>query len=142
MSIFIALVLPSISAHCTLVWHHGEHYPYLPSGQSGKSTPRCQQQSVPPCSANGNSPPITPFQCYLVTCPLPSSLPLESTLRGLWPHGATCCMVATDFLHPMEPQAFLPAGDPVDYANYIADPVCDASCLTISHCVHCSLNPE
>ena len=72
----------------------------------------------------------------------PSSLPLGSTLRGPWPHGATCCMVATDFLHPMEPQAFLPAGDPVDYANYIADPICDASCLTISHYVRCALNPE
>ena len=53
-----------------------------------------------------------------------------------------CCMVATDFLHPMEPQAFLPAGYPANYANYIADPVCDVSCLTISCCVHWSLNPE
>ena len=41
MPIYIALVLPSISAHCTLAQHHGEYYPYSPSRQSGKPTPWC-----------------------------------------------------------------------------------------------------
>ena len=67
MPLYIAPVLPSISAHCAPVWHHKEQDPYSPSGQSGKSTPRCQWPSMPPCLANGNSPSVTSFQCYLVT---------------------------------------------------------------------------
>lgn len=46
MTIYIDLVVPSISAHCTLRQHHGEHYPYSLSGQSGKSTLQCQLQSM------------------------------------------------------------------------------------------------
>ena len=38
-------------------------------------------------------------------------------------------MVATGFLHPVEPQALLPAGYPVDYIICTADPVHDANCL-------------
>ena len=44
-----------------------------PLGQSGKSTPQCQWQSEPPCLANGNSPSVTSFQCYLVTTASQSS---------------------------------------------------------------------
>ena len=59
-------VRPSISAHCTPVWHHGEHHPYLPSRQPGRSAAQCQWRSVPPCPADGSSPPVRPFQCYPV----------------------------------------------------------------------------
>lgn len=67
LSIYIAVFLPSVSAHCTLVWHCVGHDPYFPSGQSGKSTltppsrPPCHQQSMPPYSANRNSLPVMPF---------------------------------------------------------------------------------
>ena len=67
--IYVVQVLLSVSAHCIPAWHHRVHYQYSPSGQSGKSTPRCQQQSVPSCSANGNSRPVTPFPCCLGTHP-------------------------------------------------------------------------
>ena len=46
-------------------------------------------------------------------------------MRESWPHGTTCYMVATDFLLPVESQAFLPAGYPANYANCLADPVCN-----------------
>ena len=59
-------VRPSISTHCTPVWHHGEHHPYLPSRHPGRSAARCQWRSVPPCPADGSSPPVRPFQCYPV----------------------------------------------------------------------------
>ena len=59
--IFIALVFPSVFSHHSLTWHLLEHYLYSPSGQSEKSTPLFQRQSMPPCSANRNSPPIMPF---------------------------------------------------------------------------------
>ena len=45
--------------------------------------------------------------------------------------GTTYYVVSTDFLHPLEPQAPLPAGYPANYAN----------CLAVSHCVHSSLRP-
>ena len=48
------------------------HYPYSPSGQSGKPTPGFQWQSVLPCFVNENSLPVTHFQCYSANCPLPS----------------------------------------------------------------------
>ena len=128
-AIYIALVLPSISAHCTLVQHHRENYPYSLSRESGKSTPWYQRQSVPPSSANGNSPPVTPFQCYPVTCPPPLNLPLEPKLRGSQPHGITNHMVATGFLHPVECQALLSAGYPAHHTNCVADPV--YSCVSL-----------
>ena len=34
--------------------------------------------------------------------------------RESWPHGITCYMAATGFLHPVEPQASLPAWYPED----------------------------
>ena len=89
------------------------------SEQSGKSTPQCQLQSIPPYSANRNSRPAMLFQCYLVNYPSPPSLPLELMLRGSRPHYTTCYMVVTGFLHPVEPHIPLPAGHPADYANYI-----------------------
>ena len=140
-AIYIALVLPSISAHCTLVRHHRDNYPYSLSKESGKSTPWYQRQSVPPSSANGNSLPVTHFQCYLMTCPLLLNLPPEPKLRGSQPHSITNYMVATGFLHPVEPRALLSAGYPADETSCVADPVYSASCLTVSHCTHCSLNP-
>ena len=70
-----------------------------------------------PCLANGNLPPLTIFQCYLVTCPPPPSLTLAPTWRGSQPHGTTCYLIATGFLHPVEPQAPLPAGYPANCAN-------------------------
>ena len=60
MPVFIALVLPSVFAHCALAWHHRGHHPYSHPGQSGRSTPQRQQQSVPPCLANRNSLPVMP----------------------------------------------------------------------------------
>ena len=137
--IYAALVLPSVSAYCALV-HRVGHYPYSLSGQSGKPTPWCQRQTVLPCSANGNSPPVIPFRCHPGMCPLPPSLPLEHMPRGSWPHGTTRYEVATGSLHPAEPQAPLPAGYPNDSANSIAGPVCDARCLPVSPCAHCLLN--
>ena len=107
--------------------------PYSPSGQSGQSAPQYQWQSVLPCSANGNSPPLTPFQYYPVN-PLPSSLPPESKPRGLQPHGTTCYLEATGFLHPVEPQAPLPSEYDADYTNCIADPAHSTNCLTVALC--------
>ena len=141
-AIYIALVLPSFSAHCTLVRHRRENYPYSPSRESGKSTPWYQWQSVLPSSAHGNSPPVTPFQCYPVTCPLPLNLPPEPRLRGSQPRGITSYMVGTGFLHPVAPRALLSAGHPADYTSCVAGPVYSASCLTVSHCTHCSPNPR
>ena len=86
---YVALVLPSISAHGSPALHLIGHYLYSASEQSGKFTPGCQQQSVPPCLANRNSPPVTSFHCCPVTCPLPPSLPWGPTWRGLaaaWYH--------------------------------------------------------
>ena len=106
------------------------------SGQSGKSTPWCQRQSVPPCLANGRSSPLTSFQCYPVNCPPPPSLPPEAKPRGSQPHNTTCYMVAPGFLHPVEPQPPLPAGHPADDANCTAlHSVRDISCLTV-HIFH------
>ena len=120
LSIYVVVVLSSVTVLCALVWHCVGHNPYLPSRQSGKSTlpptptPPCQQQSMPPCSANGNSQPTMPFQCYPVNCPLPPCLPPEPMQRGLQPCGTTCYMVTTGFLHPVKPQAPLPAGYPAN----------------------------
>ena len=41
-----------------------------------KIHPTMQPQSTLPCPANGNSWPVTPFQCYLMSHPLPPSLHL------------------------------------------------------------------
>jgi len=88
--------------------------------------------------------PLTLFQCYLVTRSPPPNLPPEATPRGSQPHDTTCYVVATGFLHPVEPQASLPAGFPAasssvktqaplpagypsDYANCLAHPDPDAN---------------
>ena len=71
---------------------------------------------------------------------LPSLSP-EPMPRGLQPHGTTYSMVATGFLHPVEPQACLPVRYPAYYANSIIDPVTDASYLAVSHCICCLLKP-
>ena len=116
--IYIALVLLSLSAHCTSTKHPREHYLYPPSGQSGKLHAMVPA-AVCAIMTNGNSPPVTPFQCYPVNHPPLLGLPPEPMLRGLQPHGTACYMVATSFLHPVEPQALLPAGYPADYASCI-----------------------
>ena len=64
------------------------------------------------------------FQCYLVNCPLPPSLPPESTLRGSY-------KVATGFLHLLEPQTPLPAGYSANCTNCIILPTCDVNCLAV-----------
>ena len=136
MPISVAIVLLSFSAHCALMWHHREHYPYSPSEQSGKSTPWCQRQSVPPCLANRNSPRLTSLQCYPVNYQPPPSLPPEPKPRESQPHKTTWYMVATGFLHPVEPQAPLPAGYHADYTNCTAlHRVHGISCLAV-HTVH------
>ena len=94
----------------------------------GKPISWCQWRYMAHYLANGNSPPVMPFQYYPVTCPSSPSLQLGPTLKGLWPPGTTYYVVSTDFLHPLEPQAPLPAGYPIIYADYLA----------VSHC---SLNP-
>ena len=99
----LPLVLPSVSARWAPAQHHGEYHPCLSSRQSGKSSPPCQRQSVPPCSANRNSPPGASFPCYPVTCPPPPRLPLEPG----WADRSHRLAHAT--LHAMQPQAPPPA---------------------------------
>ena len=79
-----------------------------------KTTSWCQQQSVPPCPVNGNSPPAKPFRCYLVSCSLLPSVPPGPMLREPWPPGTTCYVLATGFLHPLELRAPLPAEYPAN----------------------------
>ena len=100
-----------------------------------KIRPQCQRQSRLPCSANRSSPPLMPFQFSLVNCPLLPSFPPEPTPRGSQPHGTTCCMVATGFLHPTGPQALLPPVYPANNTSCIADSVRDVNCFTV-HTVH------
>ena len=98
--IYVALVLPSISAHCTVAWHHVGHDSYLPWGQPGKFTAWCQLQPMPPYLGSGNSLSLTPFQCYPVTCPLLPGLPPEPTCYvvatgfwvSCWLHQLSCCV--------------------------------------------------
>lgn len=61
-------------------------------------------------SANRNSLPALPFQCYQLNHAQLSSLLLEPRPRGSQPHGTTCYLMATGFLHPVEPLAPLQAG--------------------------------
>ena len=75
--------------------------------------------------------PVTSFQCSLANHPLPPSLPAESMLRGLQPHGTTRYLVVTGFLHSVEPQAPLPDGYPANYINCITDPVHSTNCLAV-----------
>ena len=119
------------------------------ASQRARFTFASGSQRNPPHSTRGSlgclvqqmeTPPLTPFQCYLVN-PLPPSLPPEPKPRGFQPHGTTCYLVATGFLHPVEPQAPLPSEYPADYTNCIADPAHSASCLTVLPCFHSSLNP-
>lgn len=94
------------------------------------------KQELSACSA---------FPCYLVNLPPPPSLLLEPTSRGPQPHDTTCfttCyVVATGFLHPVEPQAPLTARYPADYTSCIADPIRCTKSSRCSHCSLCSLNP-
>ena len=79
---YMVITLPPISAAHGLAQHYAGHCPYQLSGQSEKSTPRCQCQDVPLCPANGISPPVTPNQGCPVTHLLPPSLLLGPTQRG------------------------------------------------------------
>ena len=63
------------------------------------------------------------------------SFPPERMQKELQPHGATCYLVATGFLHPVEPQAPLPAGYPAVYTSCISDPAHDINFLGV-HTVH------
>lgn len=152
------ILLPSISARCTLVWHHGEHSPCSPSRQPGRSTVQCQWQSVPPCAADGNSPPVAPFQCCPVNCPPLRGLPLEPTPRGSQPHRTTCYEVATVFPIQWSLRLFSLLGILPPLLMWslrllsllgilLTTPIVllfilfltQLSCC--SHCPHCSLNP-
>ena len=109
---------------------------------SQENTPHGARQFLPPCLANGNSLPVTPFQYYPVNHPPLPSLPTGAHVKRAEATSTICCLVATGFLHLVEPQTPLPAGYPANYANCIADhPVCGTNCLAVSHCGHCSLNP-
>lgn len=128
MTIYIDLVVPSISAHCTLRQHHGEHYPYSLSGQSGKSTLQCQLQSM--CclvwQIHHLQQLFRAIHCTIHCLPVfPTKAHTEKII-------ATCyhMLYGGQWLPPsVEPQALLPAGYPVDYTNCTADPVHDANCL-------------
>ena len=64
----------------------------------------------------------------------PSMLPCfppERMQRESQPHSATCYLVATGFLHPVEPRAPLPAGYPAVYTSCISDPAHDVNCLGV-----------
>ena len=63
------------------------------------------------------------------------SFPPERMQKELQPHGATCYLVATGFLHPVEPRAPLPAGYPAVYTSCISDPAHDINFLGV-HTVH------
>ena len=102
-----------------LAWHHREYHPQSSSGQSAKSTSWCQRQSLPPCLGNGSSSPVMPFQSYSVHPP-PPSVSLEATPRESCPHGTTCYMVGTGFLHPVASHALLP--------HYVSCRLCQLFC--------------
>ena len=129
-----------MSLHCTSGWHHREYCQYLPSGHSGKPTPQCQAVRAALFGKWG----LTACNAFSIVSSEPSSpsLPWEPVSREQRPHSTICYLVATGLLHLMEPQTSLPAGYPADYASCITDhPVCDANCLAVSPCVHCSLSP-
>ena len=108
---------------------------------SQENPPHSARQLVLPFSANGNSLPVMPFNTIQWTIHHFPVFQLEPMSREQRPHSTVCYLVATGFLHRVEPQTPLPAGYPANYANCIADhPVCGANCLAVSHCVHCSLN--
>ena len=124
---------------------------------SQENPPHGANSSSTTCLPKRSSLPVTLFECYPVNRPPLPSLPPEPTPGGWQPQGTTCFMMATGFVHPVEPQALLPAGYPPNFSsvepqaplppgypddctNYIADPACDATCLTVSDCAHSSLN--
>ena len=137
MPVFIALVLPSVFAHCALAWHHKGHHPYLPPGHSGRSTPQCSGSPCRLVQQTGTHASNT-FSLLSGDPSTTSQRPPEPTPRGSQPQE-----VAAGFLHPVQPQtsllagypaassvkaqALLPAEYPVDYPNCLADPDPDAN---------------
>ena len=111
MPVFIALVLPSVSAHCTLAWHCIGHHPYSPPGQSGRSFPRFQcslcrlvWQTGTHCLyafSKLSGEPSTTSQSSTGT----HAERIAVTWYQMLPH-----VVATGFLHSVEPQAPHPLG--------------------------------
>ena len=137
---YVALVLPSLSAHFSLAWHYVEHNPYSPSGQSERSTSQCQPQSMLPCLGNGNSLLLTPFRYYPVTCQLPPNLPMKPTPRGSQPQGTTYCVwpVLSSFQQSLRLPyllGILPV-TPVVLLILLVKPI-----VFVSHGAHCLLNP-
>ena len=120
MPIYIALVLPSFSAYYAPVQHRHQARSIVTFKAVRKIHPTWPVAVHAALSSNGNSPPGMPFQYSLVTPPQPPSLPPGPTLRGLWPPGTTYYVVATGFLHPLEPQAPLRAGYPANYTSCLA----------------------
>lgn len=129
-----------VSLHTAHRMHHREHYQYSPSVQSGKPTPQCQAVSAA-FFCKWELTAVMPFSTIQWTIHHFPVFQLEPMSREQRPHSTICYLVATGFLHRVEPQTPLPAGYPANYANRIADhPVCGANCLAVSLCVHCSLN--
>ena len=82
--------------------------------------------TVAVCATLSGKWELTPCNALsrLPSDPSPTShwcVPLGPTPRGLRPPGTTHSAVATDFLHSLEPQAPLPAGNPAYYDNSLAD---------------------
>ena len=105
--------------------------------------PQCQWHSMLSCSANRNSPPLTPFQFSLVNCPLLPSLPPEPTPRGSQPHGTTCYIAWWHWLPPSN----WATGSPTSCVSCWQHQLYCWSyswrqLFHCSHCPHCSMNPE
>ena len=112
----------------------------LLGGLSGFLSRRCW--SLRPCVESVPEPEdSSPVPEPEDSSPVLPSLSPEPTPRRLKPHGTTCSMVATGFLHLVEPQARQPVGYPAYYANCVSDPVPDGGHLSVSHCADCLLNP-
>lgn len=137
--IYAAVVLPSISAHCAPVCGITEttiHTRLQGIRKIHTTVPAAVHATLfgkwelRVCNA------FSMLSGELSTASLSS---LEPTMRESQPHGTTCYRVATDFLHPVEPQALLPASD--HHINCLVDSAHSTNCLAVSHCLHCSLNP-
>lgn len=112
------LVLPRVSAHCTLTQHHREHYPY--SHQGSQENPPTVPAAAQCCLVwQTGTHPCDAFSLLSSELSTTSCVSTRSPLRGSQPHSATC-LVATGFLHAEAPQAPLPTGYPADYASCIA----------------------
>ena len=139
MPIYIVLVLPSISSHCTAAWYHTDKSIFA-SRAVRKIQPLVTAAVYAILFVKWE---LTTYNGFSMLSGDPSSSSQSFTrahakrIAATWYH---MLYDATDFLHPVEPQASQPVRYPAYYANCIADPVPDASCLSVSHCAYCLLN--